>query len=101
MSCKKNCDHSYVGMDLNFGSLDRFDLEVAIINNMNIIDDLNVIIEDVLEGEGVSLDADQLVNTLQGIINLHTMQYNKLWSTFTSVFQLDKPKNYPYNTDTE
>ena len=57
MSCKKNCDHSYMGVDINFGSLDRFDLEVAIINNMNIVDDLNVIIEDVLEGEGVALAA--------------------------------------------
>lgn len=89
MGCKKNCQNRYAKIDFDFGSPNRFDLEMAIANQMDVTDNLNTIIEDVLEGEGVNLDPDQLVNTLQGVINLHTMKYNKLWETFKNLFQLD------------
>jgi hypothetical protein len=101
MSCKKNCNKSYANVDFDFGSPNRFDLETAITNNMNVTDNLKTIIEDVLEGNGIALDPDQLVNTLQGVINLHTMQHNKLWDTFINLFQLDKSLDELYNDETE
>lgn len=101
MSCSKNCNNRYANVDFDAGTPNRFDLELAITKNMNITDNLNTIIEDVLEGDAIALDADQLVNTLQGIINLHIMQHNRLWETFTNLFQLDNDQNALYNTDTE
>ncbi len=101
MSCKKNCTKRYDGLDFDFGSPNRFDLEIAITKNMNITDNLQTIIEDVLEGDGIALDPDQLVNTLQGIINLHVMQHNRLWETFINLFQLDKNLDELYNDETE
>lgn len=101
MSCKKNCTNRYDGLDFDFGSPNRFDLEIAITKNMNITDNLQTIIEDVLEGDGIALDPDQLVNTLQGIINLHVMQHNRLWETFINLFQLDKNLDELYNDETE
>ena len=102
MSCKRNCNSSrYAKIDFDFGSPNRFDLEMAIANQMDVTDNLNTIIEDVLEGEGVALDPDQLVNTLQGVINLHTMKYHKLWETFKNLFQLDGHLDGLYNYQTE
>lgn len=99
MSCKKNCQNRYNNVDFDFGTPNRFDLEIAISNQMNVIDNLNIMIEDVLEGDGLNLDPDQLVNTLQGVVNLHTMHYNKLWHTFIALFKLDSHLDGLYNND--
>jgi hypothetical protein len=99
MGCKKNCKNRYAQIDFDFGTPNRFDLEMAIANQMDITDNLNTIIEDVLEGKGVNLDPDQLVNTLQGVINLHTMKYHKLWETFKNLFQLDGHLDGLYNEE--
>lgn len=101
MSCDKRCVNKYNKIDFDFGTPNRFDLEIAIASNMSIVDNLNTIIEDVLEGDGIALDADQLANTLQGVINLHTMQHNKLWETFTNLFQLDNHSELMHNDETE
>jgi hypothetical protein len=101
MSCKKNCKNRYANIDFDFGTPNRFDLEMAIANQMHVVDNLNTIIEDVLEGDGVNLDPDQLVNTLQGMVNLHTMHYNKLWNTFTTLFRLDAHLDGLYDLDSE
>lgn len=101
MSCKKNCNNRYTNIDFDFGSPNRFDLEMSISNQMEIVDNLNTIIEDVLEGGHMAIDPDQLVNTLQGVINLHAMKHKKLWDTFTNIFQLDTCQSDQYNTDTE
>lgn len=93
MSCKNHCDkasnNKYANIDFDFGIPSRFDLENAISSQMDVCDDLSVIIDDVLDGEGLNLDPDQLANTLQGIINLHNVKYNKLWNTFIHLFRLD------------
>lgn len=94
-------NNRYNNIDFDFGSPNRFDLECEISNQMDIVDNLNTIIEDVLEGEGVALDPDQLVNTLNGVINLHTMKYHKLWDTFKNLFQLDKHSELMHNDDSE
>lgn len=99
MNCKKNCSNRYSNVDFDFGSPNRFDLEMAIANQLDVLDDLSSIIEDILEGEGVTLDPDQLVNTLQGVINLHTMRYHKLWDTFKNLFQLDGQLDGMYNEE--
>jgi hypothetical protein len=101
MGCKKRCDNRYASVDFDFGTPNRFDLEAAIANQMVVVDNLNAIIEDVLEGDGINLDPDQLVNTLQGMANLHTMHYNKLWHTFTALFRLDKNLDGLYNLDSD
>jgi len=79
----------YKDVDFDFGIPNRFDLEEAILGQLSVNDNLQVIIEDVLEGDNLCLDGDELVNTLQGIINLHQMKYNKLWEIFTALFKLD------------
>ena len=83
----------YKNVDFDCGVPNRFDLEEAIIGQLNINNNLQAIIEDVLEGDSICLDEDELVNTIQGIINLHTMRYNKLWSVFTALFKLDEHNN--------
>lgn len=83
----------YKNIDFDFGIPNRFDLEEAILGQLSINDNLQVIIEDVLEGDNLCLDSDELVNTLQGIINLHQMKYNKLWEIFIALFKLDGYRN--------
>jgi hypothetical protein len=97
MSCKKKCNNKYANIDFDFGIPNRFDLECAITHQMDIADNLNAIIEDVVDGDGLNLDQDELVNTLQGILNLHTMKYNKLWYTFINLFRLDGSVGGLYN----
>lgn len=80
----------YNNFDFDFGTPNRFDLEDAIVKQMEIIDNLNTVIENIIEGESVHEDPDYLANTLQGIINLHEMKHAKLWSVFTALFRLDE-----------
>jgi hypothetical protein len=80
----------YKNMDFDCGIPNRFDLEDAITGQLSINDNLRVIIEDVLEGNSLCLNGDELVNTLQGVINLHQMRYNKLWEVFIALFKLDQ-----------
>lgn len=101
MSCKKNCKNRYSNIDFDFGTPNRFDLEMSISNQMQVVDNLNAIIEDVLEGDGLNLDPDQLVNTLQGMVNLHTMHYSKLWHTFIALFKLDTHLDGLYDLDSD
>ncbi len=101
MSCDKRCVNRYSNIDFDFGTPSRFDLEVAINDQMDITENLNSIIEDVLDGDGINLDPDELVNTLQGVINLHTLKYSKLWRTFTNLFQLDNHTETMYDLGTE
>ena len=101
MSCKKNCMNRYASIDFDRGTPNRFDLEVVIANNMNIIDNLNTVIEDILEGDGFMNDPDTLVNTLQGIVNLHTINQGKLFTTFVRLFRLDGHLDGLYTQDVE
>lgn len=101
MNCKNNRKNRYANIDFDCGTPNRFDLEIAIANQMGVVDNLNAIIEDVLEGDGLNLDSDQLVNTLQGMANLHTMHYNKLWHTFIALFKLDTHLDGLYDLDRE
>jgi len=74
-------------IDLDFGTPNRFDLETEILEQLQINSNLHTLIESLSEGD--SLDADEVVNTLQGIMNLHQMKFNKLWNTFTALLMLD------------
>lgn len=102
MSCNKKCglNNRYSNIDFDFGTPSRFDLEIAIAQQMSVVDNLNTVIEDILEGDGFSLDPDNLVNTLQGIINLHAMNHHKLWDTFVNLFRLDGQLYAEYDVDT-
>jgi hypothetical protein len=91
----------YKNVDFDFGIPNRFDLEEAITGQLSVNDNLQVIIEDVLEGNNLCLDSDELVNTLQGVINLHQMRYNKLWEVFTALFKLDEYNNENFKKEYE
>lgn len=91
----------YNDIDFDFGMPSRFDLEDAIIKQMDVIDNLNTLIENALEGDNSCSDPDYLVNTLQGIINLHEMKYAKLWAIFIALFRLDEHVGSMYNESTE
>jgi hypothetical protein len=88
--------NKYENIDFDFGCPSRFDLEDAITKQMEIVDNLNTIMENVIEGENVCEDPDYLVNTLQGIVNLHEMKHAKLWSVFTALFRLDEHNGSMY-----
>jgi hypothetical protein len=81
-------------------TLARFNLEEAVVKQNNIVDDLNMIVEDILEG-GRCSDPDYLTNALQGIINLHELRYEKLWVAFIMAFKLDGCGSVDYNHDEE
>lgn len=68
---------------------DRFTLEDDIIHQSDISDQLNLLVEDIIEGSE-TVDVDDICNTLQGIINIHELRTKKLWDHFTQVFELDE-----------
>jgi len=71
---------------------DRFVLEEDIYRQEDINDHLNLLIEDILDNTISSgyVDADDIVNTLQGIINIHELRTHKLWEHFKIIFELDE-----------
>jgi len=71
---------------------DRFVLEEDISRQEDINDHLNLLIEDILDNTISSgyVDADDIVNTLQGIINIHELRTHKLWEHFKIIFELDE-----------
>lgn len=77
----------YEKIDFDFGTPSRFDLEDAIHAELNVNANLQLLMEDMMNKD--DLDKDDLLNTLQGIINIHQMQHNKLWDVFTMLFKLD------------
>jgi len=78
---------------------DRFVLEEDISRQEDINDHLNLLIEDILDNTISSgyVDADDIVNTLQGIINIHELRTHKLWEHFKIIFELDEYR--PCNSD--
>jgi hypothetical protein len=75
---------------------DRFVLEEDISHQEDINDHLNLLIEDILDAPKL-IDADEIVNTLQGIINIHELRTHKLWEHFIMIFELDEYR--PCNSD--
>jgi hypothetical protein len=75
---------------------DRFVLEDDISHQEDINDHLNLLIEDILDAPKL-IDADEIVNTLQGIINIHELRTHKLWEHFRMIFELDEYR--PCNSD--
>jgi len=78
---------------------DRFVLEEDISRQEDINDHLNLLIEDILDNTISSgyVYADDIVNTLQGIINIHELRTHKLWEHFKIIFELDEYR--PCNSD--
>ena len=75
---------------------DRFVLEDDISHQEDINDHLNLLIEDILDAPKL-IDADEIVNTLQGIINIYELRTHKLWEHFRMIFELDEYR--PCNSD--
>ena len=105
MSCNKRCEFPDISEEsLNkfyesvFGNQnknhfidkpDRFVLEEDISHQEDINDQLNLLIEDILDDPDL-LDADDIVNTLSGIVAVHTLRTNKLWQHFKMIYELDE-----------
>jgi len=68
---------------------DRFVLEEDISHQEDINDQLNLLIEDILDNPDL-LDADDIVNTISGIIAVHELRTNKLWQHFKMIYELDE-----------
>ena len=77
---------------------DMFVLEEDISHQEDINDQLNLLIEDILNNPDLSctncshLDADDLANTLTGIVAVHELRTNKLWQHFKMIYGLDEYK---------
>tara|TARA_B110000967_G_scaffold1612_1_gene1661 strand:- start:1540 stop:1773 length:234 start_codon:yes stop_codon:yes gene_type:complete len=72
---------------------DRFDLEAAIMNCWNVVDDTKLMAEIIVDTDMYKgLDPkhqDQLSNQLTGIGDLYELRFQKLWNTFLQVNKLD------------
>ena len=68
---------------------DRFVLEEDISRQEDINDHLNLLIEDMMDDPDI-VDVDEVINTLQGIINIHELRTHKLWEHFKIIFELDE-----------
>jgi|TARA_R110000796_G_scaffold120249_1_gene234399 hypothetical protein len=72
---------------------DRFDLEAAIMNCWNVVDDTKLMAEMIVDTDMYKgLDPkhqDQLSNQLTGIGDLYELRFQKLWNTFLQVNKLD------------
>lgn len=73
---------------------DRFDLEAAIMNCWNVVDDTKLMAEMIVDTDMYKgLDPknqDQLSNQLTGIGDLYEMRFQKLWNTFLQVNKLNE-----------
>ena len=79
---------------------DRFVLEDDITHQSDISDQINLLIEDILDNPDL-IDADDLVNTLNGIIAVHDLRTNKLWQHFKMIYELGRshvPHQHPAAT---
>jgi len=72
---------------------DRFDLEAAIMNCWNVVDDTKLMAEIIIDTDIYKgLDPkhqDQLSNQLTGIGDLYELRFQKLWNTFLQINKLD------------
>ena len=72
---------------------DRFDLEAAIMNCWNVVDDTKLMAEIIVDTDIYKgLDPkhqDQLSNQLTGIGDLYELRFQKLWNTFLQINKLD------------
>lgn len=105
MSCNKKCefknkneDKLHKFYDSVFGNKnnnhfidkpDRFVLEDDISHQEDINDQINLLIEDILDNPDL-VDADDIVNTLSGIVAVHELRTNKLWQHFKMIYELDE-----------
>jgi hypothetical protein len=68
---------------------DRFVLEDDITHQSDINDQLNLLVEDIIDNPD-SIDPDEIVNTLQGIIAIHELRTKKLYEHFKMIYELDE-----------
>jgi hypothetical protein len=66
---------------------DRFDLETEIMNLHTFIDNLGTLSEGILEHD---LSNDEVVNALEGLRVMLSLQTNKLMDTMSQCFKLDQ-----------
>jgi hypothetical protein len=70
---------------------DRFDLENEILALHNLAENLGTLSEGILEHD---LSRDEIVNGIEGLRVMLTIQANKLMDTMTQCFKLDQYRDY-------
>jgi hypothetical protein len=65
---------------------DRFDLEQAIMQCWALTDDLELVVNDLLDGPEEP-DIDEISNALIGLQRLHTLRMNKLFNVFSELVE--------------
>ena len=69
----------------------RFDLESGIQNCWGIVDDLDLLFENLCDGD---LDKDQIINIVLGMKELYTLKFDKTWLIFeklvAELYELEK-----------
>jgi hypothetical protein len=71
---------------------DRFDLEQQILDCWKIVDDINLLGKNVLEGkiEGGSLTHDEISNYLLGLESIYELKFQQMFDTFGSLITKKK-----------
>jgi len=67
-------------------TVDRFDLEQAIMDQTGIADDLDTLCGHILDN---GIDVDKIVNILTGIAALHRIKNDALFDVYCQVFDLE------------
>ena len=68
-------------------SVDRFDLEQAIMEQTVISDDLDTLCSHILDN---GIDVDKITNILTGIAAMHRIKNDALFDVYCQVFELDQ-----------
>lgn len=77
---------------------DRFDLENEITTLHNFVDNLGTLSEGILEHD---LSKDDIVNAIEGLRVMLSLQANKLMDTMTQCFKLDQYRDSTDNDITD
>ena len=64
---------------------DRFDFEQQIIKCWGVTDDIKEVSEHFLNYHDANFTKDKVANTLNGLVELYDMKFNKLWDLFEEV----------------
>jgi hypothetical protein len=74
--------------------MDRFDLETAITDCWRVSDDLDLMLEEIIDGAiDAEFNCDSVHNALLGIKELHNRRCQKLWAVFDELLQAGKISN--------
>lgn len=72
--------------------MNRFDLELKLMESHNIVEDLKTLASYVIENPNAA-DTDFIANALQGLACLQEARHSATWDVFLRIFELDQYNN--------